>query len=128
MIFFVPKQLKTNTVTANIVTIVYNTNFILYKKLTLLASFILFFRSPIIKLKLCIFFTLEYILYPNAIKLNINENLLLSIIANNIVNTFKNNSQEKYYIYTYIIIYLLYSHFLKLLLNIHLFFEIHRFL
>ena len=128
MIFFVPKQLKTNTVTANIVTIVYNTNFILYKKLTLLASLILFFRSPIIKLKLCIFFILEYILYPNVIKLNINENLLLSIIANNIVNTFKNNSQEKYYLYTYIIIYLLYSHFLKLLLNIHPFFEIRQFL
>ena len=101
MSFFVPKQLKTNTVTANIVTIVYNTNFILYKKLTLLASFILFFRSPIIKIKLCIFFTHEYILYPNERKLNINENLLLSIIANNIVNTFKNNSQEKYCLYNY---------------------------
>ncbi len=99
MIFFVPKQLKTNTVTPNIVTIVYNTNFILYKKLTLFASFILFFRSPIIKLKLCIFFILEYMLYPNSIKLNINENLLLSIMENNIDNIFKYNSQEKYLLY-----------------------------
>ena len=96
MIFFVPKQLKTNTVTAYIVTMVYKTNFILYKKLTLLASFKLFFRSPIIILKLCIFFTLEYILYPKATKLNINENLLLSIIANIEVIIFKYNSHEKY--------------------------------
>lgn len=101
MILFVPKQLKTNTVTANIVIIVYSTNFILYKKLTLLASFILFFRSPIIKLKLCIFFILEYMLYPKATKLNTNENLLLSIMENKIEIIFKYNSHEKYLSFNY---------------------------
>ena len=102
IIFFVPKQLKTNIVTANIVIKVYNTNFILYKKLTRLASLILFIRSPIIKLKLCTLFILEYILYPNAIILNIKDNLLLSIIANIVVITFKNNSHEKYYFHNII--------------------------
>ena len=127
MIFFVPKQLKIKTVTAYIVTMVYITNFILYKKLTLLASFILFFRSPISILNLCILFTLEYILYPKVIKLIIKENLLLSIIANIDAIIFKNNSHEKYFLYE-LFIYLLYSHSLKPLLKIHLFFEIRLFL
>ena len=112
MIFLVPKQLKIETVTAYIVTMVYNTNFTLYKKLTLLASFILFFRSPINILNLCILFTLEYILYPKVIKLIIKENLLLSIIANIEVTIFKNNSHEKYFYINYFF-YLPYSHFLK---------------
>ena len=105
MIVFVPKQLKIKTVTAYIVTMVYITNFILYRKLTLLASFILFFRSPIIILNLCILFTLEYILYPKVIKLIIKENLLLSIIANIEVTIFKNNSHEKYFYINYLFTY-----------------------
>ena len=105
MIFFVPKQLKIKTVTAYIVIIVYNRNFILYRKLTLLASFILVFRSPIIILNLCILFTLEYILYPKIKKLIIKENLLLSIIANIDVIIFKNNSHEKYYFIKYLFTY-----------------------
>ena len=101
MIFFVPKQLNINTVTAYIDTMVYITNFILYTKLTLLASLKFFFRSPIIILKLCTFLTLEYILYPKAKKLNINEYLLLSIIANIEVIIFKYNSHEKYFYIIY---------------------------
>ena len=130
IIFFVPKQLKTNIVTADIVIKVYSTNFILYKKLTLLASLILFIRSPIIKLKLCTLFILEYILYPNAIILNIRDNLLLSNIANIVVITFKYNSHEKYYIHDIINIYLylLYLCFLKPSLKNYLFSGIHLFL
>ena len=48
---------------------------------------------------------LEYILYPKAIALNIKDNLLLSIRANNVVIIFKYNSHEKYYYNNIIFIY-----------------------
>ena len=40
-------------------------------------------------------------LYPNATKLNINDNLLLSITENNVAIIFKYNSHKKYLLFNY---------------------------